>query len=156
MADLEKPTLAQLSSALTVQEKSLRNTLSTGDLSTLVALTESLLRRYPGQDQEESVLEYQKDYERLAMVYSVTQVQQAVAALRIKPDQKFFPRPDEVAAQIERDRAGDYFKAMEKSAQSFMDQVSRWRHQWESQDEREWRISMGYEKAEAQDDDEAA
>jgi hypothetical protein len=37
----------------------------------------------------------------LALKYSLPNVEQALEALRIKPGQAFFPRPDEVAAQIE-------------------------------------------------------
>lgn len=63
---------------------------------------EGLTRRYPSQDQAESVAEYFKDYEQLAVRKGVAKVCEAVQALRIDPGQIFFPRPDEVAAEMER------------------------------------------------------
>ena len=41
------------------------------------------------------------DYEALAQKYSLQKVVDAIEALRISADQKFFPQPNEVAAEIE-------------------------------------------------------
>lgn len=41
------------------------------------------------------------DFEQLALKYSLPMVRQALAALRIRPGQSFFPRPDEVAEEME-------------------------------------------------------
>lgn len=61
---------------------------------------ESLVRRYPSQDLEGSIDDYLLDYEALALKHGISKVQRAVAALRIDPDQHFFPKPDEVANEI--------------------------------------------------------
>lgn len=61
-------------------------------------------KRYPNQELEESMGEYLADYEQLSMKYSLQKVEDAVAALRIDPEQHFFPTPDEVAHKIEQTR----------------------------------------------------
>jgi hypothetical protein len=104
MSDLERVTQAQANSALTEQDASLRRSLSGEDLSILLAEMDSLARRYPSQDQEESIESYLTDFEQLALKYSLRKVQQALQALRIRAGQKFFPRPDEVAQEIEDQR----------------------------------------------------
>jgi hypothetical protein len=45
---------------------------------------------------------YMMDFEQLALKYSLPKLREALAALRIDPNQSYFPRPDEAAAQIER------------------------------------------------------
>jgi hypothetical protein len=57
--------------------------------------------RYPAQDLRDSMEGYLWDFERLALKYSLPMVQTALAELRIRPGQRFFPRPDEVAEEIE-------------------------------------------------------
>ena len=143
---MERITEAQLNSALTAPVASLQRSLSSVDSSRLLALMESLTRRYPSQGQEESIAEYFRDYERLALRYSLLRVEEAVAALRIDPEQKFFPRPDEVASQIKRDRAGDMFRAMQQEAQEYLDRLARWQHVYFSKEERDWREQMGFTK----------
>ena len=46
--------------------------------------------------------EYLADFERLALKFSLQKVEDAIAALRIDPEQEFFPKPNEVADEIER------------------------------------------------------
>lgn len=104
MGKLEKLTRAQLNSALTPAAASLQRSLSSEDLSQLLAMMDGLSRRYPSQELAESMAEFQADYERLCLRYSLRRVQEAIDDLRIDPDQKFFPRPDEVASRIERRR----------------------------------------------------
>ncbi|HEY5054679.1 MAG TPA: hypothetical protein VII58_00875 [Acidobacteriaceae bacterium] len=65
---------------------------------------EAMTRRYPTQDQGESIAEYFSDYEQLAVQRGIGRVVEAVAALRIDPEQIFFPRPDEIAAEMKRQR----------------------------------------------------
>lgn len=48
--------------------------------------------------------EYLADFERLAMKYSLQKVEDAIAALRIDPEQRFFPTPDDVAHEIRQQR----------------------------------------------------
>ena len=102
MSDLEKVTRAQLNNALTEPAESLQVSLSKEDSSTLLILMEGLTRRYPSQDQAESVAEYFADYEQLAIKKGLPKIEEAINALRIDPDQEFVPRPNEVAAEIER------------------------------------------------------
>jgi hypothetical protein len=63
---------------------------------------EALTRRYPNQDQAESVAEYFADYEQLAIRKGVNKVAEAIASFRIDPEQEFFPKPNEIAAEMER------------------------------------------------------
>ena len=101
---MERVSQAQLNSALTTTDAQLQKRLSTSDGSALTILLESLAKRYPTQDQTETIQEYMKDYAALVLRYSLRQVEEAVAALRVDPRQEFFPKPNEVAAEIERQR----------------------------------------------------
>jgi hypothetical protein len=67
----------------------------------LAVLVEQSAKRYPNQDLTESMEGYLQDFEQLALKYSLPRFRDALAALRIKPGQGFFPRPDEVASEIE-------------------------------------------------------
>lgn len=140
MDDLEQISRAQLNSALTTGASSLQRSLSSGDSATLLALMESMMRRYPMQDLGETAEEYFLDYEQLALKYSLQRVQEALAALRIDPEQRFFPQPNEVAAEIEsqkRRRVGDH---MIRSTQAYLRQVDQWR-----QEHLEYRREMGWD-----------
>lgn len=101
---MERVTQALANSALTAQDVSLQKSLSSEDSTALLSMLDSLTRRYPSQDLEPSIEEYAKDYERLAQTFSVAVVQAAVDRLRLRSDQKFFPRPEEVKAEIENER----------------------------------------------------
>jgi hypothetical protein len=98
---MEQLNRAQLSSALMVRGVSLQRSLSKEGSSTLIALMERLARRYPSQDLESSIAEFHQDYELLAVNHGLPLLQAALQSLRIKPSQKFFPRPDEVAGEIQ-------------------------------------------------------
>lgn len=91
---------ALLKPASTELAASSRGSLSKKGSSTLLALLDSLSRRYPSQDLEASMAEYQRDYKALALKYSLREVEEGVNALRINSEQRFFPHPDEVAEQI--------------------------------------------------------
>lgn len=104
MGNMEKIDLAQLNNALTAPEASLRKSLSIADSSILIALMEGLARRYPAQDLEGSIEEFHADFEALAVKHGIGKVQKAVEALRIDPKQDFFPKPNEIAREIERQR----------------------------------------------------
>lgn len=67
----------------------------------LGVLLAQMADRYPAQDLRDSMEGYLWDFEQLALKYSLPKIQTALAALRIQPGQRFFPRPDEVAAEIE-------------------------------------------------------
>jgi len=66
---------------------------------------EQMVRRWPGQDAEDSIEAYLVDMEQLAIRHGLQRVLEAVAALRIDAKQRFFPRPDEVSAEIEQQRS---------------------------------------------------
>lgn len=67
----------------------------------MALLVKQTAKRYPNQDMTESMEGYLQDFEQVALKYSLPRFREALAALRIKPGQGFFPRPDEVAAEIE-------------------------------------------------------
>ncbi len=92
---------AELANVLKPTESRLQRRLSEEDGLALTALMESLMRRYPSQDQEESIEEYLGDFERLVLKYSLQTVRDAIEQVRISGDQHFFPRPDDIAAVIE-------------------------------------------------------
>jgi hypothetical protein len=102
MAQMERVSQVLLSNALTGHGENLQRSLSNAALSLLLAEMDALTRRYPAQDQEESIEVYQQDFEALALKYSLGRVVAAMRELRIRPGQKFFPRPDEVSEEIER------------------------------------------------------
>ncbi len=101
---MDRVSLALLNSALTTRSDESRRTLSDGEYAELAVLTAQMAQRYPSQELEQSIDGYQADFEQLALRYSLRQVRDALAELRIKPGQRFFPRPDEVAEEIEDQR----------------------------------------------------
>ena len=76
--------------------------LSDSDLAHLGLLVVQMVKRYPSQDLADSIEGYLFDFQQLALKYSLRRVEEALAVLRIKPSQSFFPRPDEVAEEIDR------------------------------------------------------
>ena len=101
---MERVTEAQLVNASTTTDSRLQKLLSSEDGLGLTSLLEAAQRRWPNQDQQETIEEYLGDYERLTLRYSLRAVQEAMAELRVDPRQEFFPKPNEVAAEIERQR----------------------------------------------------
>ena len=105
MGELTKPTAAELlRSVLKPPEQALQKRPSQEVTTRLMTLLEALIRRYPGQENADAMPEYLADYEALAVRYSILAVEQAVAALRVDPEQQFFPKPNEVAAEMRRQR----------------------------------------------------
>jgi hypothetical protein len=94
-------TKAKPPNALTPVEGHLQKRLSDADGLALTVLLDKMLRRYPNQDMSKALPEYMEDFELLAQKYSLRRVEAAVRMLRISPNQKFFPSPNEVAAEIE-------------------------------------------------------
>lgn len=70
----------------------------------MALLVGQMAQRYPSQDLSDSLEGYLADFEQLAVMHTLPAVQEALAALRIRPGQSFFPRPDEVATEIEKQR----------------------------------------------------
>lgn len=124
---MERITSAQLNSALTAQGESSRKSLSSEGSSLLLSLMNNLAKRYPSQDQAESIEQYFQDFEALALKYSLPKVEKALAALRIKPGQAFFPRPDEVADEIENQRERGINDAIRREGNRWLEDWERWR-----------------------------
>ena len=101
---MEHISKVQLVGESTTTGSALQKPLSSADGLGLTSLLEAALKRWPNQDQQETIEEYLADYEALTLRYSLRAVQEAMAELRIDPRQEFFPKPNEVAAEIERQR----------------------------------------------------
>jgi hypothetical protein len=71
---------------------------------------------------------YQEDLEQLALKYSLRKVLKALRALRIKAGQSFFPRPDEVAQEIEIQQERAIAKDIYNGDKDYFD---RQRRNWE-------------------------
>ena len=104
MGNLEKVNQAQLKNVLTGTEGQLQKRLPEEESKALGMLLERTARRYPNQDLSQTLDEYMVDLEKLALKYSLQSVEDAIAMLRIDPEQEFFPTPDEVAHQINQTR----------------------------------------------------
>ena len=103
------------SSALMETSQPLQRRLSDADSVELAVLLGQMVQRYPAQDLSDSLEGYLLDFETLALKYSLAKVHEALAELRTSPGQKFFPRPDEVAEEIERQRE-EQNRASDRSA----------------------------------------
>jgi hypothetical protein len=125
---MERVNKAQLNNALTAADVPLQRSLSRVDSSSLLVAMEGLMRRYPAQDHGETAAEFFRDYERLALKYSLPKVLRAVEALRIKRGHKFFPSPDEVDEEIEEQRELDLAKARTADG-------DQWARDWEKHKE---------------------
>lgn len=75
--------------------------LSDAEFLMLHELMLQMATRYPHQDLSESLEGFQQDTERLAVRFGIRRVQAVMAEFRIKPGQKFFPHPSEIAEALE-------------------------------------------------------
>jgi hypothetical protein len=98
---MEQIDRVSLMNVLTPTSAPLQKRLPAAESVELAVLLAQMADRYPAQDLRDSMEGYLWDFERLALKYSLPKVQAALAALRIRPGQRFFPRPDEVAEEIE-------------------------------------------------------
>ena len=101
---MERISQVSLASVLQTTEQPSQRLLSVSDGQTLTALILQMADRYPSQDLTDSLEGYLWDFQQLALRYSLRAVQEAMAELRVDPRQEFFPKPNEVAAEIERQR----------------------------------------------------
>lgn len=101
---MEKVSLELLNNALTAPSSHLARRLPNEELTALGIILALTARRYPSQENEESIEEYLTDFEQLSLKYSLQSVKDALCRLRIDPDQEFFPKPNEVARNIEQNR----------------------------------------------------
>jgi hypothetical protein len=77
--------------------------LSGTELEQFDSLCDQMQAYYPHQEfGDETVRGYMFDLERLAVIHGVDVLRAALLNLRIRPGQKFFPHPSEVAEEIER------------------------------------------------------
>lgn len=98
---MEQIDRASLMNVLVLTNAPLQRRLPDAESVELGVLLAQMADRYPAQDLRDSMEGYLWDFEQLALKYSLLMVQKALAALRIQPGQRFFPRPDEVAEEIE-------------------------------------------------------
>lgn len=124
--DLEKLNLALLNSALTTTSEQSQRRLTDEESLDLTMLVAETAKRYPSQDLTDSVGVIMQDLEQLALKYSLPRVRKALEALRIKAGQKFFPRPDEVAEEIEEQRERNLQDAMRRDG-------DRWTQYWRAE-----------------------
>lgn len=104
MAELTGITRAQLKNVLRPTAAPLQLSLSKEDGLYLMAVLNQTAKRYPNQDLTDAIPEYMKDLEKVALKYSVPLVEDAIARLRVDPEQDFFPTPNEVSDEIIREK----------------------------------------------------
>jgi hypothetical protein len=131
---MERVDRASLNNALITTGAPLQRRLPSEAFEALGALMEEMMRRWPAQDLESSMDVFTADMESLTMLYGIERVRSAVMALRISPDQKFYPRPDDVAREIEdaieRNRSA---LAAQRQAREWRVKVAefwKWAPQW--------------------------
>lgn len=117
-------------SALLETSRHLQRRLSDADSTVLLVLLGRLTKRYPAQDLAESQEEYLADFEKLAVKYSLPRLEAAIEALRIDPDQVFFPRPDEAAKELERMANAEARERAKRESEALRVEMERtfWEH----------------------------
>lgn len=90
-------------SGSTPRGSQLQKRVSSEDGLRLLALLEKTAKRYPSQDNEETIPEMMADFEQLTVRHGLAKVESAFMRLRIDPEQEFFPKPNEIAAEIQRE-----------------------------------------------------
>lgn len=141
---MERINQTQLSNVLTVRAAACSVSLSKKDSTRLIAVMEDLARRYPSQDLEDSIGTFHADYKKLALKFGLPKVEAAIENLRITPGRAFFPRPDEIATELENMRIATENNHSLTETQRYMAKRSEWKKEWESPAEVEWRRQMGF------------
>lgn len=73
-------------------------------------------------------------------------MEKALAELRIRPGQKFFPRPDEVAEELERGRERLVAKDQQRDGEKFQEYWAKHKDALMEPDEVAWRVErFGYD-----------
>ena len=76
--------------------------LSSSESIALTSMVGQMIAYYPHQEMAaETVAGYMHDLTRLAVKHGLPAVKTALAALRLRPGQKFFPHPSEVSEELE-------------------------------------------------------
>ena len=76
--------------------------LNDSEALALTVLCRQMQAYYPHQEfLEDTIRGYRFDLERLAIAHTLRRVKQALLDLRIRPGQKWFPHPTEVAERLE-------------------------------------------------------
>jgi hypothetical protein len=136
---MERVNEAQLQRVLATTGMPLEKRLPDADLKNLGLAVWETVKRYPSQDLTDSIPAYLDDFEKLAIKYSTSAVIAAMNELRIKPGQQFFPRPDEVATEIQRARevgaardrtSGSAFAALERTMAEARADAEKYRDDW--------------------------
>lgn len=118
----------QLLRALETTSTPLAKRLPGEDLKSLGRALGDLTKRYPSQDMGDSQEVYLEDFEKLALRYSTSAVIEALKELRIKPGQQFFPRPDEVAAEIQHMR--EVTAERDRTGGKNFPPIEEWKNEW--------------------------
>jgi len=129
---MERVQRANLSSALRTIGGQLQRRLPNVELTALGALMDGMERRWPAQELADSMDAFMTDMEELARRHGLQYVQLAVMALRVSPEQKFFPRPDEIAAEMDRQRTLRGAHMDVKRAESYLAELAEWKRQWQA------------------------
>jgi hypothetical protein len=76
--------------------------LSDAEFAELNLLCRQMQAYYPNQEFDDQTIEgYQFDIERLAAQFGLGRMRQVLLDIRIRPGQKFFPHPSEIAEELE-------------------------------------------------------
>jgi hypothetical protein len=93
--------------------------LSCEEHQQLTTLCEQMQAHYPHQEfADETVKGYLFDLERLAVLHGLDVLRVALLNLRLRPGQKFFPHPSEVAEEIEQMLEADREASNEQARRS--------------------------------------
>ncbi len=124
----------QLTSVLAPTSELSRRRLPDADSIHLAALLSQMADRYPSQDLADSMEAYLWDYERLALQYSIAEVQAFLTDWRITGGRSFFPRPDEcdtwIASEREKCAGRRARRAQEQRRLQEIAEFWAWAPQW--------------------------
>ena len=118
----------------------LQKWLSSDDGLRLTTLLEREQRRWPNQDTSDSMEEYLGDFEKLALKYSLQQIEEALEILRIDPEQAFFPKPNEVAEIIEAERRKAGAKSLYRATLRHLEEMEQAGHE-------HYKFRLGWDKS---------
>jgi hypothetical protein len=94
----------------------------------MVTGIQQAITSYPGQDLSASLPGWLQSFERLAVKYSAREVSEAIRELLIAPGQAFFPRPDEVADEIVRQRETGAERV--RTRKNNAPPLDKWKEEW--------------------------
>ncbi len=94
--------LGQPDASTALSQRRDRQQLADANLAQFEALMQQMWAYYPSQNfSPETVEGFEFDLERLAAIHGLPALRTILLALRIRPGQRFFPHPSEVAEELE-------------------------------------------------------